>query len=99
MGRGKKREVPLETPYYRDGRDIRYSEEAYKRFRAYQSEWIKQNHTSLHVHFRTVDDADVIEWLNNRKNKTDYLRSLIRADIALCQKEGITPEDREEGDS
>lgn len=37
--------------------------------------------TSVSLRFINESDAEIIEWLNSRPNKTDYIRRLIRKDI------------------
>ena len=41
----------------------------------------KTHMTGINLRFHNQSDQDVIEKLNSVKNKTDYIRQLIRADI------------------
>ena len=78
---------------YRDGKDQRYSDEAYKRFREYQKEWQKEKTVTTHLHFNSERDKEVIEWMKERQNKTDYIRQLILTDMMYCEQRGLKPED------
>lgn len=44
--------------------------------------WQKENTINLHIRFFSKGDADVIEKLGSVPNKADYIRQLIREDIA-----------------
>ena len=76
---------------YQNGKDIRYSDEAYARFLAYQNEWKKRAVFQVHIHINTVSEADIIQWLDERDNKTDYIKKLVRKDISRCKIEKIDP--------
>lgn len=43
----------------------------------YQAEQIK----TIGLRFHTVRDADILEWLEGKTNKTDYFRELVRKDM------------------
>lgn len=36
----------------------------------------------FHLHFNVKNDMDIVEWMKEQDNKQDYIRRLIRADIA-----------------
>ena len=36
----------------------------------------------FHLHFNVKNDMDIVEWMKEQENKQDYIRRLIRADIA-----------------
>ena len=76
---------------YQNGKDTRYSDEAYERFLKYQLEWKKKTSKQVHLHLNTDIDADVISWLDKRDNKTNYIRSLMLKDMAMCNHEGFDP--------
>jgi len=78
---------------YRNGKDQRYTDEAYARFRAYQQVWSKENRVSVHLHLSSTKDKAIIDWLNERPNKTDYIRKLVEKDMKRCQKKQKKPED------
>ncbi len=44
--------------------------------------WDAANIKSIRLAFMTKGDADILEWLGKQPNKTDYIRRLIREDIA-----------------
>jgi len=44
--------------------------------------WQRENCRNVMCRFFVKGDADVLEKLSSVPNKTDYIRSLIRADIA-----------------
>lgn len=46
------------------------------------TKWNKANMASIAIRLNIKTDADVLEKLSSVSNKTDYIRSLIRADIA-----------------
>ena len=52
----------------------------------YDNEFIKENYIQVHARFRKTSDSDVIEKLNSVSNKADYLRKLIRDDIAKTKQ-------------
>lgn len=47
-----------------------------------QDRWLAKNSIKLTIRFMAESDKDVIDRLNAASNKTDYIRQLIRADIA-----------------
>lgn len=47
-----------------------------------QDRWLSKNSVKLTIRLMAESDKDVIERLNRAQNKTDYIRQLIRADIA-----------------
>ena len=44
--------------------------------------WDKENMKRIVCKFTLKGDADILEKLSEQKNRTDYIRQLIRADIA-----------------
>lgn len=46
-----------------------------------QDRWLAKNSIKLTIRLMVESDKDVIERLGSIKNKTDYIRQLIRADI------------------
>ncbi|MBR2669268.1 MAG: hypothetical protein IKE36_05670 [Solobacterium sp.] len=43
--------------------------------------WRNEHTTRLHIRLMNESDKDVIEWLFQQPNKTDYIRGLIRKDM------------------
>ena len=60
--------------------------EAYRKFRDYQKKWLKENTMSIHLHFSVKNDLDIINWMNQQDNKQEYMRRIIRADMARQAK-------------
>ena len=58
------------------------SPESLKRFRAYQREFNKETYVQIAVKFNKITDADVIAMIYSQPNSIDYLRQLIKKDIA-----------------
>lgn len=52
----------------------------------YNNKFIKENYIQLPVKLRKTSDSDIIEKLNSVPNKADYLRKLIRDDIAKTKQ-------------
>lgn len=50
--------------------------------RAAERAWHDKNIKKLQVHFNVVNDADILAKLDAQTSKIDYLRRLIREDIA-----------------
>ena len=73
--------------------EVRYSEKATARLRKYQREWIKEKCVSVHLHFNSSKDREILEWMGGRKNKTDYIRTLVEEDMAFCALNHVEPED------
>ena len=46
------------------------------------------------LYMNGTTDSDIIVWLEAIPKKQDYIRKLIRTDIEICRKKGITPEER-----
>ena len=65
--------------------------QAEQNFREYQSKFIKKNYRAYSIRFSFGQDDDVISELANKKSITDYIRSLIRRDIA--EKNGVPYEE------
>ena len=74
-------------------------ESDYARRREYLIQWAKESTMSVHLHFNVRNDIDIVEWMKDRRNKQGYIKSLIRADMARCSEENITPEEREDRDN
>jgi cation diffusion facilitator CzcD-associated flavoprotein CzcO len=57
--------------------------------KAYDMDYAKQNITRKHIPFNLTnkEDADLLAWLNKQGNVTQYVKRLIREDIARigCQ--------------
>ena len=66
--------------------DLKATELAHRNFREYQKKWMKEQTMSIHLHFNVNNDIDVIEWMKMQDNKQDYIRQLIRADIARQER-------------
>ena len=66
--------------------DLKATEPARRNFREYQKKWMKEQTLSIHLHFNVNNDIDVIEWMKMQDNKQDYIRQLIRADIARQER-------------
>ena len=54
-----------------------YTENSNKRSQRWQAE----NMTQIAIRYNNINDADILEKLNEVPNKADYIRQLIRADI------------------
>lgn len=52
----------------------------------YDKKFHKENYIQIHARFRKTSDSDIIEKLNSVPNKADYLRKLIRDDIAKTKQ-------------
>lgn len=46
---------------------------------AYQKNYMK-NHTKVCISLDNKEDADIIKWLKEQKNRSKYIRDLIRRD-------------------
>ena len=46
---------------------------------AYQKQYMK-NHTKVCISLDNKEDADIIRWLKEQKNRSKYIRDLIRRD-------------------
>jgi len=44
--------------------------------------WKKLNQTSCNLTLNKTKDVDIIEWLATKPNKQQYIRELIRSDMA-----------------
>ena len=75
----------------RTSKDSRYSDEAYQNFMEYQLDWKKKSVKQIHLHYDLETDADILRWLDTRENRTDYIRTLIRKDIAHCKRQKLDP--------
>ena len=58
------------------------SPEAKKNQNAYHREWQKENMRSVSFRFNKRTEADILERLDAQPNVREYIKSLIRADIA-----------------
>lgn len=47
----------------------------------------KEKSVGVSIFLRKIEDADVIEQIHAQPNRTDYIRQLVRADIAKSNKE------------
>lgn len=57
-----------------------------KKFREYQSEFIKKHYTAFTIRFEKELDADVIKHVQSQRNITGYIRDLIYADMKKAKK-------------
>ncbi len=55
-----------------------YTENSNKR----SQRWQAQNMTQVAIRYNNINDADILEKLNEVPNKADYIRQLIRADLS-----------------
>lgn len=46
------------------------------------AKWMKNNLKQFKFGFNKNNDQDIIDWLETRPNKIQYIKDLIRADIA-----------------
>ena len=51
----------------------------------YINEWKRINNKQYAFRFNKESDKDVIEKLDSKEDKTDYIRQLIRKDIKRCK--------------
>lgn len=52
--------------------------------------WTRNNTRRISCKFMIKSDADVLAWLDQKENKTDYIRQLIRDDIR--RQAGMDPD-------
>ena len=52
----------------------------------YTRAYNKVTYKNISFRFNVKDEADLIAWLDNQDNLTDYIRRLIRADIKTSQR-------------
>jgi len=72
---------------YRDGKDQRYSDEAYARFREYQKDYNKERYRRFTLNLNTETEKDMIEYLKqNSKGFSEYVKALIKEDMKQHQK-------------
>lgn len=50
--------------------------------RAYRVKWNKENCKQLTIKLNNEKDKDVIKYLVNQPNRTNYIRSLVKEDMA-----------------
>ena len=55
--------------------------QAKRAMRAQQNAYQKRAFTALTIRFHNENDADVLAKIKSQKNKADYIRKLVRADI------------------
>lgn len=55
--------------------------------RKYSLGYQKDNYVSVVLHFNKKYEGKLIEWLNSKSNKTEYVKDLIEMDLA--QKDGL----------
>lgn len=49
--------------------------------RKYINNWIKENMRCYRFNLNNVKDKELIEFLDNMKNRTEYIRNLIKEDM------------------
>lgn len=54
---------------------------------AYQKNYMK-NHTKVCISLDNKEDADIIAWLNQHKNRSAFIRDAIRRDRATMEETG-----------
>lgn len=64
-----------------------FTPEQKKRAIERQGNYNKRTHIGFFVQLHATNDADVIEKILQQPSKTDYIRRLIRADIAKTETE------------
>ena len=61
---------------------------------SYDKDYAKKHITRKFIPFNDTvqDDVDLLAWLNQQQNVTQYIKQLIREDMARARREGITPD-------
>ncbi|MBP3608120.1 MAG: hypothetical protein J6J11_07375 [Treponema sp.] len=61
--------------------------QALKAAETQRNEWRKENTRCINVRFNIENDNDILSMLDSVPNKADYIRQLIRQDIASKKEE------------
>ena len=52
----------------------------------YTKDYNKKNYKSISIRLNNDQDADLIKWLNEQPNLTEFLRKLLRSDMKASQR-------------
>mgnify|MGYP003608142780 CR=1 FL=1 len=63
-----------------------------KKFLTYQKEYVKEHYRTYLIRMNVEDDADIIAWLEEQENKSDYVRKC----IAECRERALKSSSRKQ---
>jgi hypothetical protein len=79
----KKKNVKVGNKIYAQGR--LWNKEAYAKYRQYQAEFMRNTYLQFTMRINKGKEADIAAKLKEQGNASEYIKMLIRADIANGQ--------------
>ena len=79
----EKKNIRIDEEIFAQGK--LWNKKSYARYRQYQNKFIHDTYRQFTMRINKAKEADIIEKLNEQENGSEYIKKLIRADIANGQ--------------